>query len=161
MYFHINVITATWWSDFTNITWRIHEILVQLEKKMFWLAGFHNISCQFLPLLCRIWGFHSGGYEEYHFLDITPCSPLSVNQRFGGTYSLHLQGQRWRQYVPPKRRLTLNRLHIVISQKMVRFFLYSWSTFHHSYKMPKYSIPYVTVLNQYLSLIFKLNAWSS
>jgi hypothetical protein len=24
--------------------------------------------------------------------DITPCSPLSVNRRFGGTYRLHLQG---------------------------------------------------------------------
>jgi hypothetical protein len=28
---------------------------------------------------------------------------------------------RWKQYVPPKRRLTLNGLHGVISQKMVRF----------------------------------------
>jgi hypothetical protein len=28
------------------------------------------------------------------FLDITPCSPLSVNRRFGGTYRLHLAGQR-------------------------------------------------------------------
>jgi hypothetical protein len=30
---------------------------------------------------------------------------------------------RWRRYVPPKRRLTLNRLHGVISQKMVLFIL--------------------------------------
>jgi hypothetical protein len=28
---------------------------------------------------------------------------------------------RWRRYVPPKRRLTLNGLHGVISQKMVLF----------------------------------------
>jgi hypothetical protein len=28
------------------------------------------------------------------FWDMTPCSPLSVNRRFGGTYRLHLQGQR-------------------------------------------------------------------
>jgi hypothetical protein len=28
------------------------------------------------------------------FWDITPCSPLSVNWRFGGTYRLHLQGRR-------------------------------------------------------------------
>jgi hypothetical protein len=27
------------------------------------------------------------------FCDITPCSPLKVNIRFGGTYRLHLQGQ--------------------------------------------------------------------
>jgi hypothetical protein len=28
------------------------------------------------------------------FWDITPCSPLKVNRRFGGTYRLHLQGPR-------------------------------------------------------------------
>jgi hypothetical protein len=28
------------------------------------------------------------------FWDITPCSLLSVNRRFGGTYRLHLQGRR-------------------------------------------------------------------
>jgi hypothetical protein len=27
------------------------------------------------------------------FWDMTPCSPLSFNRRFGGTYRLHLQGQ--------------------------------------------------------------------
>jgi hypothetical protein len=26
------------------------------------------------------------------FWDITPCTPLKVNRRFGGTYRLHLQG---------------------------------------------------------------------
>jgi hypothetical protein len=26
--------------------------------------------------------------------DITPCSPLSVNRRFGGTYHLYLQGRK-------------------------------------------------------------------
>jgi hypothetical protein len=28
------------------------------------------------------------------FCDITLCSPLNDNQRFGGTYRLHLQGRR-------------------------------------------------------------------
>jgi hypothetical protein len=28
------------------------------------------------------------------FWDIMPCSPLSVNRRFGGTYYLHLQGRK-------------------------------------------------------------------
>jgi hypothetical protein len=27
-------------------------------------------------------------------LDITPCSPLKVNRRYGGTFRFHLQGQR-------------------------------------------------------------------
>jgi hypothetical protein len=68
--------------------------------------------------------------------DMTPCSPLSFKWRFGGTYSLPLKGQRnrfskpaskqvassiWRRYVPPKRRLKLNGLHWVISQKMILF----------------------------------------
>jgi hypothetical protein len=43
------------------------------------------------------------------FWDITPCSPLSVNRRFGGTCRTHLQGQkmlvRWarnqREILPP------------------------------------------------------------
>jgi hypothetical protein len=79
------------------------------------------------------------------FWDITPCSPLNVNRRFGGTYRLHLQGRRisrernqrerrcqepsrlillpWRrrQYVTPKHRLIFNGLHGVISQKIVLF----------------------------------------
>jgi hypothetical protein len=65
------------------------------------------------------------------FWDITPCSPLKIKRRFGGTYRLHLQGRkistdllviyflarpifrpwRWMRYVPPKRQLTLNRKH--------------------------------------------------
>jgi hypothetical protein len=67
------------------------------------------------------------------FWDMTPGNPLSFNSRFGGTYLLHLQGQRNRfskpaskqmaedgkRYVPPKRRLKLNGLHGVISQKMI------------------------------------------
>jgi hypothetical protein len=28
------------------------------------------------------------------FWDITPCSPMNVNRRFGRTYRLHLQGRR-------------------------------------------------------------------
>jgi hypothetical protein len=32
--------------------------------------------------------------KSANFWDITPCSPSSVNRRFGGTYRLHLQGQR-------------------------------------------------------------------
>jgi hypothetical protein len=67
------------------------------------------------------------------FWDVTPCSLLSCNRCFGGTYRLHLQVEeniswyyflrpwRWRRYVPPKRLLQLNRLHGVTSQKMILF----------------------------------------
>jgi hypothetical protein len=57
------------------------------------------------------------------FWDITPCSPLKVNRRFEGTYRLHLHGWRkcearnnaWKK-APPKRWLTSNGLHGIISE---------------------------------------------
>jgi hypothetical protein len=73
------------------------------------------------------------------FWDITPCSRLKVNRRFGETCRLHIQSRRisqegdqrdwfldwlilrswiWRRHVPPKRRLTFNGLHGDISQKI-------------------------------------------
>jgi hypothetical protein len=84
------------------------------------------------------------------FWNTTPCSPLKVNRRFGGTYRLHLQREiisrtrnqlvaachllsrwclariilrlwRWGRYVPPKRRLAFNGLHCGMSQKIVLF----------------------------------------
>jgi hypothetical protein len=78
--------------------------------------------------------------------DVTSCSPLKVNRRFGRIYRLHLQGRisrartqrerffclppaftlvsgsayystlKMRRYVSPKRRLTFNGLHDVISR---------------------------------------------
>jgi hypothetical protein len=53
------------------------------------------------------------------FWDITSCSPLSVNWRF--LLSLCFRPWRWKRYVPPKRRLTLNGLRGVVSKKMVLF----------------------------------------
>jgi hypothetical protein len=32
--------------------------------------------------------------KSYFFWDITPCSPLKVNRRFGGIYRLYLQERR-------------------------------------------------------------------
>jgi hypothetical protein len=67
---------------------------------------------------------------------------LKVNRRFGGKCCLQLQGRgmsqarnhresrwqpwRWRQHVPPKRRLTINGLHGVISQKIELFISLMW-----------------------------------
>jgi hypothetical protein len=42
----------------------------------------------------------------------------------GFLLNLFLRPWRWRQYVPPKHRLTLNGLHGVISQKMVLFMIW-------------------------------------
>jgi hypothetical protein len=67
-------------------------------------------------------------FKSIIFWDMTPCSPLNVNRRFGGTYRLHIQGRKKKfrkkpasKQVARKRRLTLNRLHGVISRKMILF----------------------------------------
>jgi hypothetical protein len=68
--------------------------------------------------------------KSYIIWDITLCSQLRVNRRFGRTFRLLLRGRRirsacyllhtWlilrprRRHVPPKRRLTLNDLHGVV-----------------------------------------------
>jgi chloramphenicol O-acetyltransferase len=81
--------------------------------------------------------------KNFVLWDITPCSPLKLKQCFRGARRLHLQGRRinqtralnatyftllvflayyltlkWRRHVPPKRRLTFNGLHGVISHKI-------------------------------------------
>jgi hypothetical protein len=85
------------------------------------------------------------------FWGITPYSPSRVKRRCGGTYRLHLQGRRisrgrnqrentllticfhavffcsaysntiWRRYIRPKRRLTFNGLHGIMSQRTALF----------------------------------------
>jgi hypothetical protein len=63
------------------------------------------------------------------FRDITPCSPLRANRRFGGKCGLPpastlvsiIRPWRWRLHVPPKRRLTFKGLHPVISEKTELF----------------------------------------
>jgi hypothetical protein len=46
-----------------------------------------DVNCYITGKLLRI-------LKSTIFWDITPCNPLSVNRHFGGTYHLHLQGQR-------------------------------------------------------------------
>jgi hypothetical protein len=63
------------------------------------------------------------------FWNITLCSLLSVNRRFGGmppaltlvSCSVYFFDPEDGGDVPPKRRLTLNGLHGTISQKMILF----------------------------------------
>jgi hypothetical protein len=66
------------------------------------------------------WGSHSGGMKNSAFWDITQCSPLKVDRRFGGTYCLHFEvwiNEARRQQAEPCR-LIFNRLRDVISQKI-------------------------------------------
>jgi hypothetical protein len=57
------------------------EIWVEgLRKNMKNLVGFEDLTAALL--------------KSTIFWDIAPCSPLRDNRRFGGTYRLHLQGQK-------------------------------------------------------------------
>jgi hypothetical protein len=46
-----------------------------------------------------------GRMKRITFWDMTPCSPLSFNRRFGGTYRLHLQGRRNRFSKPASKQV--------------------------------------------------------
>jgi hypothetical protein len=57
----------------------------------------HNASSCFSKIHFNSIGFEvltAVVVESSIFWDITPCSQLKVNQRFGRTYRLHLQGRR-------------------------------------------------------------------
>jgi hypothetical protein len=63
------------------------------------------------------------------FWDITPCSQLKVKAASNSLSRWFLarlipRPWRWRRHVPPKRRLTFNGLHFVISQKIELFYIY-------------------------------------
>jgi hypothetical protein len=59
------------------------------------------------------------------FWDVTPCSLLSCHLlTCWFLMKLFLLPWIWRRYVPPKRRLQLNRQHGVTSQKMILFIIF-------------------------------------
>jgi hypothetical protein len=88
-----------------------------------WKQNSRVIICSEQFRVCRIWGFHSGGYEEYQLLGYNDTCLLT-----GFLLNLFLLPWWWRRYVPPKRLLTLNGLHGVISQKLILFILGYYST---------------------------------
>jgi hypothetical protein len=56
--------------------------------------------------------------ESPIFCYTTPCSPLKVNQRFGGTWCLHLQDQPdTRRYIPEHRTILLYVAYSVIESE--------------------------------------------
>jgi hypothetical protein len=80
--------------------------------------------------------------------DITPCS-------HAGSFARHMfRPWRWRRYVPPKHRLTLNGLHGVISQKMLLFITTAVRTSNPtSFKWSTYSIS-LFISGMYLCVSF-------
>jgi hypothetical protein len=109
----------------SNLRWAVKK--TSNEKNNFYYVGFEVFTAVVMNSI--LWG-------------MTPCSLLSCNRRFGGTFclpsaylwfllKLFLRPWRWKQYVPPKRRLKLNGLHCVISQKMILFLPTAVKTSNH------------------------------
>jgi hypothetical protein len=53
--------------------------------------------------------------QEYYLLGYDGVSPLKVNQRFGGTYRLHLQGRRVRRKEKPSVKAVRKQSHLYLS----------------------------------------------
>jgi hypothetical protein len=51
-----------------------------LTADIYYVAGFEVLTAMIM--------------KSAIFWDITPCSPLKLNRRFGGKFRLHLQGRR-------------------------------------------------------------------
>jgi hypothetical protein len=53
-------------------------------------------ACRLFSDAFSIWDYIASDYrvKSIIFCDVTPCSLLSCNRRFGGTYRLHLEGWR-------------------------------------------------------------------
>jgi hypothetical protein len=68
--------------------WRNQELGKMWKKSLSHLKYYINT--------CKIWGFHSGDYEEWCLWVVTPCGSCK-NRRFGGTWPLLHQGDknRW------------------------------------------------------------------
>jgi hypothetical protein len=72
------------------------------------------------------------------FWDMRPCSPLSFNRRFGGTYRLHLQGRRNRFSKP------------ATTRRWYSSFVFTFITFvHHMYVHWILLLGYTSVLSKY------------
>jgi hypothetical protein len=81
-------------SSFNHCSIPIYHRLPEMCDSPDQAAHYHNLE-QVSPLTRHLAGY-IGKYllKGTIFWDITPCSPLNVNRRFGETYHLHLQGRR-------------------------------------------------------------------
>jgi hypothetical protein len=93
--------------------------------------------------MCRIWGSHNGSYEELYLLGYGLCLlPASL----WCLAWLILRTWRWRRQIPPKRRLTCNGLHGIISQKIELLRKYIVEiTVEIMFRSQKYPTSFITV----------------
>jgi hypothetical protein len=78
-----------------HLLWERRCVIVSSDRYVI-IIKLLNFIFNLLPVLTRWGGGGSNIFIEKStiFWDITPCSPLSVNRRFGGTFRFHVQGRR-------------------------------------------------------------------
>jgi hypothetical protein len=83
------------------ISWRLNEfvhVVVPMSRSVACVAAFsYSLGVVFVVGAWRLSSEHWDDKKSTVFWDMTPCSPLKVNRRFGGTYRLHFQGRRINQ----------------------------------------------------------------
>jgi hypothetical protein len=103
------------------------------------------------------------------FLDITPWNPLKVNQssachlrHAGFLLGLLFLPWRWKRHVSPKRQLTFNGLHGVISQKIKLFksvFMYKHSLLAVNQKLSSYSFNFAKLMHVLVKIFIDFVAY--
>jgi hypothetical protein len=136
-HFHFkSVLTSHSHSIFSKITLCLGVLLIYIVEtvSVFFQHPFYPVLYSILPMFIYFVGFEvlrATVMRSSIFWDIRPCSPLKVNQSSRSCHlvsrwflaCLILRTWRWRRNVPPKRRLTFDGLHGVISQK-IELFIY-------------------------------------
>jgi hypothetical protein len=94
----------------------IHGMLhVNSAHRICYIRGLYSSTVRReMYLICSKWspvGFvwHFKNSKSYLFYDITPCSPLKVNGRFGGTCRHRVQGRRISQELVPTKLFDFQR----------------------------------------------------
>jgi hypothetical protein len=104
-------------------TWRRRKISIRTEfenavLQNFWCFIYLN-ACSDI-IVWEIWLVRNrNNVNSSVFWDITPCSQLIVNRRFGGTCSLHLQGRRIGQAIKQREAGIHAGLLLSLSSKII------------------------------------------
>jgi hypothetical protein len=77
----------------------------------------HLLKIKICLPLSEIWGSHRGKDVNDRPLGCNTGWSVSRYRRFGGKYSLHLQGWRWSQYIRPKR-WSLQEVHTALQFRL-------------------------------------------